>query len=181
MADGKFLIGKPAGGVTTVTMTDGASNTNLVLPESGTVATEAYADGKTTLAQVKAEISTGSNLITSPTGAIGYGTGAGGTVTQLTNKSTAVVLNKSTGKIIMSNSALAAGGTVSFALTNTVLSANDTISFNLVGGYAVYATYTIDTNTTNGSLVRITVNNISAGSLSEALILKFSIIKGAVA
>lgn len=39
MADGKFLIGKPAGGVTTVTMTDGASNTNLVLPESGTVAT----------------------------------------------------------------------------------------------------------------------------------------------
>lgn len=39
MADGKFLIGKPSGGVTTVTMTDGASNTNLVLPESGTVAT----------------------------------------------------------------------------------------------------------------------------------------------
>ena len=38
MADGKFLIGKPAGGVTTVTMTDGASNTNLILPESGTVA-----------------------------------------------------------------------------------------------------------------------------------------------
>ena len=37
MADGRFLIGKPAGGVTTVTMTDGASNTNLVLPESGTV------------------------------------------------------------------------------------------------------------------------------------------------
>ena len=47
MADGKFLIGKPAGGVTTVTMTDGASNTNLVLPESGTVATQAYVDSKT--------------------------------------------------------------------------------------------------------------------------------------
>ena len=37
MADGKFLIGKPAGGVTTVTMADGATNTNLVLPASGTV------------------------------------------------------------------------------------------------------------------------------------------------
>ena len=37
MADGKFLIGKPAGGVTTVTVIDGATNTNLVLPESGTV------------------------------------------------------------------------------------------------------------------------------------------------
>lgn len=37
MADGKFLVGKPSGGVTTVTVTDGATNTNLVLPESGTV------------------------------------------------------------------------------------------------------------------------------------------------
>lgn len=37
MADGKFLVGKPAGGVTTVTVADGATNTNLVLPESGTV------------------------------------------------------------------------------------------------------------------------------------------------
>lgn len=37
MANGKFLIGKPSGGVTTVTVTDGATNTNLVLPESGTV------------------------------------------------------------------------------------------------------------------------------------------------
>ena len=49
MADGKFLIGKPAGGVTTVTMTDGVGNTNLVLPESGTVATTAYVDGKMVL------------------------------------------------------------------------------------------------------------------------------------
>lgn len=44
MANGRFLIGKPAGGVTTVTITDGASNTNLVLPESGIVATQAYVD-----------------------------------------------------------------------------------------------------------------------------------------
>ena len=47
MAAGKFLVGKPSGGVTTVTVTDGVDNTNLVLPESGTVATEAYVDSKT--------------------------------------------------------------------------------------------------------------------------------------
>ena len=47
MADGKFLIGKPSGGVTTVSLVDGASNTNLVLPESGTVATQSYVDSKT--------------------------------------------------------------------------------------------------------------------------------------
>lgn len=39
MADGKFLIGKPAGGITTVTVVDGVDNTNLILPASGTVAT----------------------------------------------------------------------------------------------------------------------------------------------
>ena len=37
MDDGKFLVGKPSGGVTTVTVADGATNTNLVLPESLTV------------------------------------------------------------------------------------------------------------------------------------------------
>lgn len=43
MANGRFLIGKPSGGVTTVTSVDGAGNTNLVLPESGAVATTAGA------------------------------------------------------------------------------------------------------------------------------------------
>ena len=44
MANGRFLISKPSGGVTTVTVADGATNTNLILPESGTVATTAYVD-----------------------------------------------------------------------------------------------------------------------------------------
>ena len=38
---GNILINKPLGGVTMVSMTNGAGNTNLVLPESGTVATTA--------------------------------------------------------------------------------------------------------------------------------------------
>lgn len=38
MANGKLLGGKQSGGVTTVTFQDGASNTVLVLPESGNVA-----------------------------------------------------------------------------------------------------------------------------------------------
>lgn len=49
MANGRILIGKPSGGVTTVTSVDGASNTTLVLPESGTVATQSYVDGKMVL------------------------------------------------------------------------------------------------------------------------------------
>lgn len=38
MANGKLLGGKQSGGITTVTFQDGASNTVLVLPESGNVA-----------------------------------------------------------------------------------------------------------------------------------------------
>lgn len=39
MAAGKFNMQKASGGVASITVVDGATNTNLVLPESGTVAT----------------------------------------------------------------------------------------------------------------------------------------------
>ena len=174
MANGKFLIGKPAGGVTTVTMTDGASNTNLVLPESGTVATQAYADSKTTLAQVQAEISTGSNLITSPTGAIGYGTGVGGTVAQLTSKSTTVTLNKPTGRISTASDALAAGASVNFTLNNNLLQIGDILILTTAGNlaYSLICRYV----TTNVAVISIT--NTTGVSQSQAIPIQFCIIKG---
>lgn len=39
MANGRILISKPSGGVTTVTSVDGVENTTLILPESGTLLT----------------------------------------------------------------------------------------------------------------------------------------------
>lgn len=45
------------------------------------------------------------------TGGIGYQTGSGGTVTQATSKSTAVTLNKLSGRITLNAEALAAGAT----------------------------------------------------------------------
>ena len=178
MADGKFLVGKPAGGVTTVTMTDGASNTNLVLPESGTVATEAYADGKTTLTQVKAEISTGSNLVTSPTGAIGYGNGAGGIVTQLTSKSTNVTLNKPCGFINTHNETLAAGATIAFIFSNSLLTVYDNLI--VTGIWGASPNYEIKVAGVADNISKIAIKNITAGSLSESIIFNFIVIKGAV-
>lgn len=43
MGNGRLLIGKPSGGVTTVTSVDGINNTEVVLPENGTLATTAGA------------------------------------------------------------------------------------------------------------------------------------------
>ena len=46
MAAGKFNMQKASGGVASITIADGVSNTDLVLPESGNVATTTYVDGK---------------------------------------------------------------------------------------------------------------------------------------
>ena len=174
MANGKIRFGKQSGGELALVIPDGASNTNLVLPESGTVATEAYADGKTTLAQVKAEISTGSNFVTLPTGVIGYGTGSGGTVTQLTSKSTAVTLNKPTGKIITNNATLIATAGVAFSFNNSLLAIGDTMEINCDSvGYRVSAC----SISTGGCTILL--ENRTSGSLSEVVILNFTIIRGA--
>ena len=65
---------------------------------------------------------------------IGYTASAQGAVTQATDKSTGVTLNKSAGRITMNNAALASNTAVSFTLTNSLISANDTIIVNVSGG-----------------------------------------------
>jgi hypothetical protein len=118
--------------------------------------------------------SSGDCLVTS-NARLGYGAGSGGTVTQTTNKSTAVTLNKPTGQITMSTATLANGASVSFALNNSLISAVDVLAVNATafGGYT-----TTCVNTATGAAT-IRVTNISGGSLSEAVTLQFAVIKGA--
>lgn len=126
--------------------------------------------------------SSGNVLVTSPAG-LGYGTGAGGTVTQPTSKGTAVTLNKPTGKITMNNAALAAGATVSFILNNSVLGASDCLVMNTSTGgpIADAAAYNIWGFVSFDGVAVINVKNVSGASLSEAITINFSIIKGATA
>jgi hypothetical protein len=108
---------------------------------------------------------------------LGYSTGAQGTVTQATDKSTGVTLNKSAGRITMNNAALASNTAASFTLTNSVISANDVIILNVSGGGTAGAYTTYVSSMTTGSAV-ITLRNMSAGSLSEAVIVNYAIIHG---
>ncbi len=117
--------------------------------------------------------------ITSSNGAIGYTAGNGGTVTQATNKSTGVTLNKVTGDITTAASALAAGAVVSFTLTNSVIGANDVIYLQHQSGGANFGSYALAGRTAAGSAT-ISIRNISGSSLSEALVIKFIVIKAAV-
>ena len=111
-------------------------------------------------------------------GATGYTTGAGGAVTQLTSKATGVTLNKLTGQITMNNAALAATTIVSFTLTNSTIAATDIIIFSHVSGGTIGA-YTFNAQAAAGSAT-INVRNATAGSLSEAIVLGYAVIKGAI-
>ena len=107
---------------------------------------------------------------------LGYTANAQGTVTQLTDKTTAVTLNKSAGRITLSNAALGATTNVSFTLNNSFISANDVLIVTLSGGIATAATYNCWVNSLSAGSASITLRNISAGSLSEAVIINFALI-----
>ena len=109
---------------------------------------------------------------------IGYAAAAEGTVTQLTDKSTGVTLNKSAGRITMNGALLAANTAVSFTLTNSLISSNDAIIVNVSGGGTAAAYTTYISSMTAGSAV-VTLRNLTSGDLSEAVVLNFAIIHGA--
>lgn len=116
----------------------------------------------------------------SSSGGIGYTTGAGGSVTQLTSKSTGVTLNRPVGEIVMNNAALAAATIVSFTLTNSAIEAGDILFVTPQAGSASLGAYGVNAQCAAGSAT-INVRNNSAGSLSDTLTLRFVLIKGATA
>ena len=122
----------------------------------------------------------GALVANSPTAGIGYSTGAGGAVTQSTNKSTGVTLNTVTGAITMNNASLAAGAEVAFTLTNSAIAATDVPVVAIKSG-GTSASYGVSVTAVAAGSCEITVSNLSAGALGEALVLNFVIIKGVAA
>jgi hypothetical protein len=109
-------------------------------------------------------------------GTLGYTAAAQGTVTQLTDKSTAVTLNKSAGRITMNNASLATATNATFTLNNSFISANDTVILTISGGQATPGSYNVFANSLSAGSVSITLRNISGGSLSEAIVINFALI-----
>jgi hypothetical protein len=107
---------------------------------------------------------------------LGYTAAAQGTVTQLTDKSTAVTLNRSAGRITMNNAALATATNATFTLNNNLISPNDTVILTISGGQATPGSYNVFANSLGTGSVSITLRNISGGSLSEAIVINFALI-----
>jgi len=112
---------------------------------------------------------------------IGYSAAAQGTVTQATDKSTAVTLNKSAGRITMNNAALAGSTAVSFTLNNNLISTNDviTVCISSVTTGSTAGAYTSYVSNMSAGSASITLRNLSATSYSEAIVINFCIIHGA--
>jgi len=143
-----------------------ASNPSLIAPVLG-VATG------TSLAATGAITSSG-------TAGIGYaGAGVGGTVTQITNKSTLVTLNKTCGQITMSAASLAQDTTATFTLVNTTIAASDVLILNHISGGTI-GKYLLNAQCAAGS-ASINVTNVTTGSASEAIVIAFVVIKAATA
>ena len=113
------------------------------------------------------------------TTSIGYPVGTGGTVTQLTSKSTGVTLNKITGQITMNNATLNRSTGVSFTLTNSFIGTTDVVVVNIASG-ATLTAYVVGVTVLSAGSCSIHLHNLLSGTdLSEAVVLNFAIIKGA--
>jgi len=112
---------------------------------------------------------------TSSGGGLGYSTGAGGTVTQATSKSTGVTLNKLSGQITMNNASLAANGEAVFTLTNSFIEATDVVVVCL-GSSVSAGRYMVGVATVSAGSCQILITNLSSVA-SEAPVINFAVIK----
>jgi len=99
---------------------------------------------------------------------------AANAVTQATSKSTGVTLNKDLGQITMNNEALGAAAEASFTVTNAKCALDDNVQVNHSSGGTAGA-YLVQANAIAAGSFKITVSNVSAGSLSEAIVLTYKI------
>jgi hypothetical protein len=119
------------------------------------------------------------NILISATGKLGYTTGSGGTVTQSTNKTTGVTLNKANGQITLNAAALGGDTTVSFTLTNSLIAAGDVLVLNHISG-GTAGSYLLNAQSSAGA-ASINVRNITTGSLSEAIVIAYAVIRATTA
>ncbi len=112
------------------------------------------------------------NVLVKGVGCLGYGTGAGGTVTQATSRTTGVTLSKSCGAITLVS---AAGSTSwqSFTVTNTLVAATDVVHVCQKSGTDLYEIHV--TNVAAGSF-KISFKTTS-GTTTEQPVFNFTVLK----
>jgi hypothetical protein len=116
--------------------------------------------------------SAGGIVSISPSVGIGYATGAGGTVSQGTSRTTAVTLNKTTGAITLFSAAGSATA-ASFTVNNTSVAATDTIQLSVKSGTNKYLVYV---TAVAASSFEITFQT-TGGTSTDAPVINFVVLK----
>ena len=88
-----------------------------------------------------------------------------------------MTLNKAAGQITTHDAELASTAVVSFTVNNSTVAASDTINLNLQSGNATAGTYRYWVDGVAAGSFKVTVENRSGGSLSEALVFNFAVLK----
>lgn len=116
------------------------------------------------------------NIVVTGTGGLGYGTGSGGSVTQITSKATTVGLNKTNGAITTHNASLASNTSVTFAVNNSTVAATDVVVACIKSGSS--GNYQVTVDAVVAGAFNVSIRNISAGPLTDVLVINFAVIKG---
>ena len=146
------------------------TNGTIIFNEGRITSLDGATIGATTAAAV-----TGTNVLSTTT--LGYKAGSGGTVTQGTDKGTAVTLNKISGEIVMNAAALADDASVAFTLTNSTIAATDVVIVNVASGVAVAGSYQVTVGAVAAGSCSISVLNVSGASRTDTIKLNFAVIK----
>jgi hypothetical protein len=116
------------------------------------------------------------NALINGTGALGYATGSGGTVTQITSRTTGVTIDKTNGAIELF-SAAGSGTYQTFTVTNSTVADTDVVIVSQKSGTDPYKIFV--TNVSAGSF-DITFATAS-GTTTEQPVFNFAVIKAATA
>lgn len=117
---------------------------------------------------------------TAPTGTgIGYATGAGGAVTQATDRVHGVTLSTLAGQITTNNASLAAEAAATFVVTNTTVALGDTIILSIQSGSNGGNTKVFVSTVTAGTFSITVANDNASGGTAEtgAIIINYAVLK----
>ena len=98
----------------------------------------------------------------------------GGTVTQATNKGTAVTLNRLTGAITTNNASLTGAANVAFTVNNNLVRATDTVVCSVRSGGPTGRYFAAVSAVANGSF-QVTLTNAGA-TAGEVVVINFAVI-----
>jgi len=129
-----------------------------------------------TAAAERFRIDSSGNTLNVGAGGLGYGTGSGGAVTQITSRTTGVTLNKTNGAVTMFSAAGSAAA-ATFTVTNSTVAATDTIILSVKSSTNVYLTFV--TAVAAGSF-NVTFQT-TGGIAVDAPVINFAVIKAVVA